>query len=129
VTLEKIGADAIRKIYGDIRELPKLPEGWEYTGEFRVPIRGECSLDAHTFGISQWRSVGPDARYPPRLLVRRVKRVVGWTVRKLDRPPVYRERYIQTHSLGESPVIAIRQADDDSMYKTCLAISVEPIYE
>lgn len=26
-------------------ELPALPEGWEYTGEFRVPLKGEAGAD------------------------------------------------------------------------------------
>lgn len=76
-------------------ELPALPEGWEYTGEFRLPERGEyysynakptlVELDfMHGLSLiirkAKWKPVYGEYYY----FVKANGKVAGWTCRTYD---------------------------------------------
>ncbi len=58
-------------------DMPELPEGWEYTGEYRAPVAGEFSRNEFDKSVSE-SVVDGSACFP---IVRRVQK---WRPAKLD---------------------------------------------
>lgn len=121
-------AEALTSQYGDT----VIPEGFDVVA-YRMPRAGDMVL------YNDGR-VGPapehytNRSYGARLILKQKPKLVGWTVRILDRPPLPGEKY--TDPKGDLTKFQTSlwprvQGSQDSTfnYTNYRAVSIEPIYE
>lgn len=112
------------------KEVPRIPDGYELSGEFG-PVH---SLNEGDFVLAIDGAVDPVNAYsynPERLGLRKKKVQTGYIVRFLGRPPKEGELYCTS-----DPGTPVKRGPwerecgtVDHSFASCIAVSVEPIYE
>ena len=76
------------EVYG--KDEVTIPKGWEWTGEFRQPTKGDRSMDTNPpyYPVSKWDTSAPYPDHPPRLILRERPKKVWFKAEEKGRETV-----------------------------------------
>lgn len=92
----------LREVYG--MDEVTIPVGWEWTGEFKQPKKGDNSMDANPpyYPVSTWDTTEPYPDHPPRLILRERPKKVWYKCEAEPRVPRNGDWFYSYGAWGQS---------------------------